>query len=301
MRAIVEVARLRSFSRAAETLGLTQPAISAQVRMVEEETGIRLFDRLGRNVYVTQPGMVLVEYAQRMLDLRRQAIQAVSDLRRPWARLTVGATESICLYVLPPVLKEFQARYPGVAVSIFRHTTDRIVRKLAEGVLDIGLISLPSEHPDLRVIPVLRDRWVAAVPPSHPLAAKRSVTLEDLLEYPFILPELGHSRAALDQMLLPYRRRLRVAFEASGLELIKRLVAAGMGVTVIGERFAAPEAADGRLKLLPLSSLHCKREIGVAMRKEDPLPPAARALLATLRQVTSPTARRRKKPRTSAS
>ena len=112
MRAVVEVARLRSFSRAAETVGLTQPAISAQVRLIEEELGYRLFDRLGRSVHLTQPGTVLLEYAERMLHLRRQAIQAVADLRRPSARVTIGATESICLYVLPPVLEEYRRALP---------------------------------------------------------------------------------------------------------------------------------------------------------------------------------------------
>jgi DNA-binding transcriptional LysR family regulator len=292
MRAIVEVARLRSFSRAAEALGLTQPAISAQVRLVEEETGRRLFDRLGRNVYLTQPGAVLLDYAQRMLNLRRQAMQAVSDLRRPSARLTIGATEPICLYFLPPVLKQYQARHPGVAISIFRHNTDRVVRKLAEGVLDIGFISLPTVHPDLRVIPVQRDRWVAAVPPGHPLASRRAVSLEQLVEYPFILPEMGHTRAALDKMLLPYRRLLKVAFEASGVELIKRLIAAGMGVAIIAERCATEEAEAGRLKLIALRGVSMVREIGVAMRKEDALPSTARALIAVARQFAAQPARK---------
>ncbi len=291
MRAVVEVARLRSFSRAAETLGLTQPAISAQVRIIEEETGYRLFDRLGRTVHLTQPGVVLLEYAQRMLNLRRQAVQAVTDLRRPSTRLSIGATESICLYILPPVLKEFRERYPTVAISIFRHNTDRVVRKLLEGALDIGFISLPTEHPDLRVIPVLRDRWVAALPPYHPLAANKSLALEELLGSPFILPEMGHTRAALDRMLLPFRRRLKVVFEATGLELIKRLVATGMGITIIGETYAAEEAAAGRLKLLPLRGVSPTRQIGVAVRKDYKLPPAARALIAVAKKLTN----RRKK------
>ncbi len=286
MRAVIEVARLRSFSRAAETLGLTQPAISAQVRLIEEEVGYRLFDRLGRTVHVTQPGIVLLEYAQRMLDLRRQAIQAVSDLRRPSARITIGATESICLYVLPPVLQEYQVRYPQAAISIFRHTTDRVVRKLVEGVLDVGFISLPTEHPDLRIIPVLRDRWVAALPVTNPLAGKKSVALEDLLDHPFILPEIGHTRAALDRMLLPYRRRLKVAFEVSGIELIKRLVAAGMGVTIISENYAAEEAALGKLKLVSLRGVRLGREIGVAFREDHPLSESARVLITVARRLT---------------
>ena len=292
MRAVVEVARLRSFSRAAETVGLTQPAISAQVRQIEEEVGYRLFDRLGRSVHLTQPGMLLLEHAVRILDLRRQAIQAVADLRRPSARLIIGATESICLYVLPPVLKEYRGRYPAVSISIFRHTTDRIVRKLVEGALDIGFISLPTEHPDLRILPVLRDRWVAALPPAHPMASRRSVTLEELLDFPFILPEIGHTRTALDRILLPYRRQLKVAFEPSGIALIKRLVAAGMGVTIIGETYATEDAAAGKFKLVPLRGLRLAREIGVAVRKDYQLPEAARALISVARKLASGAKRR---------
>lgn len=286
MRAVVEVARLRSFSRAAETLGLTQPAISAQVRLIEEETGCRLFDRLGRNVYLTQPGAVLLDYAQRMLELRRQAIQAVGDLRRPSARLTIGATESICLYILPPVLQRYQVEHGDVAISIFRHTTERIVRKLLEGVLDVGFISLPTEHPDIRIEPVLRDRWVAALPPNHPLASRDSVSLEELVAFPFILPELGHSRDALDRMLLPYRRQVKVVFEASGLELIKRLVASGMGVTITGETYAREEAETGKLKLLPLKGVSASREIGVAVRRDEALSPVAEALIDVAKRTT---------------
>ena len=292
MRAVVEVARLRSFSRAGETLGLTQPAISAQVRQIEEEVGYRLFDRLGRNVHLTQPGIVLLEHAARMLDLRRQAIQAVADLRRPSARLNIGATESICLYVLPPVLQEYRSRYPAVAISIFRHATDRIVRKLVEGVLDIGFISLPTNHPDLRIIPVLQDRLVAALPPTHPLSSKRSVSLEELLDFPFILPEMGHTRDALDRIFLPHRRRLKVVFEPTGIVLAKRLVAAGMGVTIIGETYAAEEAASGKFKLVPLRGLRLACEIGVAVRKDYQLPEGARALISAARRLASRAKRR---------
>jgi DNA-binding transcriptional LysR family regulator len=287
MRAVVEVARLRSFSRAAETLGLTQPAVSAQVRLIEEEVGCRLFDRLGRSVYLTQPGALLLDYAKRMLELRRQAVEAVSDLRRPSARLTIGATESICLYLLPAVLKQYQAQHPGVAISIFRHNTDRVVRKLLEGVLDVGFISLPTEHPDLQIERVMRDRWVAALPWSHPLAARDSLTLEELIDSPFILPEMGHTRQELDRMLLPYRKRLKVAFEASGVELIKRLVASGMGVTIIGEGYAQTEAAVGKLKIVPLRALGASREIGVAVRKGQALPAAARELIAVAKKIAA--------------
>lgn len=286
IRAVVEVARLQSFSRAAETLGLTQPAISAQVRQVEEECGFRLFDRLGRSVYLTQPGALLAEYGRRMILQRREAYRALTDLQAgPRGRLVVGATEATCLYLLPPILKEFQAKYKGVAVSIFRHNTDRVVRKLMEGVLDVGFISLPASTEELLVTVVLRDRWMVALARSHPLAKAARVRMEDLLPYPFILPESGHTRQVMDRLLAPHRRRARIAFEVSGIEVIKRFVAEGMGITLMSETYAADEVAAGQLKLVPLAGFRLTREIGLAVRKDHHRPQAVRALIAVAKKV----------------
>src|SRR5258708_4834172 len=286
IRAVVEVARLQSFSRAAEALSLTQPAISAQVRAVEEECGFRLFDRLGRNVYVTQPGAVLADYGRRMLQYRREAHRALTDLHGgPTGRLLLGATEAICSYVLPPIIKEFQRQHPKVALSIFRHNTNRVVRKLTEGVREAGFISLPIGAEDLLVMPVFRDRWMVAVAASNPLAKMEKISLEDFLHYPIILPESGHTRDVMDRVLGPHRRRAKVAFEVSGIEVIKRFVAEAMGVTLLSEIYAAEEVAAGRLKLVPLAGQKLSREIGLAVRRNDYQPQAVKALIAVARKV----------------
>ncbi len=285
IRAVVEVARLHSFSRAADALGLTQPAISSQVRQIEEEVGYRLFDRLGRNVYLTQPGVILADYGRRLLQLRREATRALTDLETgPTGRLVVGATEAVCLYVLPPILKEFQSRHKGVSLSIFRHHTDRIVRKLVEGVIDVGFISLPVAGDELEVTPILRDRWMVALPTKHPLAGAARVKIEDLLPYPFILPEAGHTRQTMDRLLAPYRRRYTVAFEVAGVEVIKRFVAEGMGVSFISERYVRDEVATGRLKLVPLAGAPLNRDIGLAVRKGQYHSQALEALVAVAKK-----------------
>ncbi len=286
IRAVVEVARLQSFSRAAEALGLTQPAISAQVRAVEDECGFRLFDRLGRNVYLTQPGAVLADYGRRLIQYRREAVRALTDLHSaPSGRILLGATEAICTYVLPAIVKEFQRQHPNVAVSIFRHNTNRVIRKLTDGVLDAGFISLPIGADDVQVTPIFRDRWMAAVAPSHPLANAAKLRMEDLLPYPFILPESGHTREVMDHLLAPHRRQAKIAFEVSGIEVIKRFTAEGMGVTLLSEIFAADDVAAGRLKLIPLSGQKLSREIGLAVRKNDYQSQAVKALIGVARKV----------------
>ncbi len=286
IRAVVEVARLQSFSRAAEALGLTQPAISAQVRAAEEECGFRLFDRLGRNVYLTRPGSVLADYGRRLMQYRREALRALTDLNAgPAGRLLLGATEAICTYVLPSVIKEYQNLHPNVAVSIFRHNTNRVVRKLTEGALDAGFVSLPIGAEDLQVTPVFKDRWMAAVAANNPLAGAEKVRVEDLLQFPFILPESGHTRQVMDRLLAPHRRRAKIAFEVSGIEVIKRFVAEGMGVTLLSEIYAAEEVAAGRLKLIPIAGEKLAREIGLAVRRDDYLPQAVKALIGVTRKV----------------
>ena len=126
---------------------------------------------------------------------------------------------------------------------------------------------------------------MAAVAPSNPLASAAKIRLEELLPYPFILPESGHTRDLMDHLLAPHRRQAKIAFEVSGIEVIKRFVAEGMGVTLLSEIFAADDVRAGRLKLIPLAGQKLSREIGLAVRKNDYQPQAVKALIAVARKV----------------
>src|SRR5207245_1430565 len=143
----MEVARLRSFSRAAEQLFRTQPAISAQVRLLEQECGEKLFDRSGKKVQLTPAGEILKGYAERLLALQKEALQAIAELNQtPRGQLHIGANEATCLYVLPKTFARFKQLYPLVQISIYRNFSHKILQKVQEGQVDLGISLLSRTY-----------------------------------------------------------------------------------------------------------------------------------------------------------
>ena len=144
LASFLEVARLQSFSLAAEKIYRTQPAISAQVRLLEQECGEKLFDRSGKKVQLTPAGEILRRYAQQMLGLQKEALQTIAEMNQtPRGKLYIGANEAACLYVLPKTFATFKQQYPLVQISIYRNFTHKIVQKVHEGAVDLGIVTLP--------------------------------------------------------------------------------------------------------------------------------------------------------------
>ena len=142
LASFLEVSRLRSFSRAAEKLFRTQPAISAQVRLLEQECGEKLFDRSGKKVRLTPAGEILQGYAERLLALQKEALQAIAELNQtPRGKLSIGANEATCLYVLPKTFARFKQLYPLVQISIYRNFSHKILQKVQEGQVEVGIVT----------------------------------------------------------------------------------------------------------------------------------------------------------------
>ena len=265
----LEVAKLQSFSLAAEKIFRTQPAISAQVRLLEQECGEKLFDRSGKKVLLTPAGEVLRRYAQQLLDLQKEALQAIAELNEsPRGKLYIGANEATCLYVLPKTFAKFKQLYPLVQISIYRNFSHKILQKVHEGAVDLGIVTLPQNADNMEVIPVFRDEVQAVVPKDHPLAKKRSITLEELAHCPLILPKTGHTRVMLDRLLRDYRNQIQISMELASVETIKKFVGAGLGISVISRTYAQAEVAAGLLKLIPIEGQKLYRELGLIYRRD---------------------------------
>jgi len=281
----VEIAKLGSFSRAGQKLFRSQPAVSAQIRQLEQEYGQKLFDRVGKSVRLTVAGETLLEYAGKLLTLRDESLRAVADqAASPRGTLAIGANEATCLYVLPDIFAEYSRRYPGVQISIYRNFSHKVIEKVESGAVDVGIVTLPVKTPSLKVHPIFRDRLVLMTSPSNPLASLKSVTTAQIAEQPQIFPKTGFTRQVLDKQFRPYRSRLRVVMELPSVGMIKQFVAAGLGVSIISAGFAREEARAGLVKLIPISDMEVWRELGLVYRRDRTLPRSATAFIALVRQ-----------------
>lgn len=280
LKAFVEVARNASFSRAAEKLFRTQPAISAQIRALEEDVGARLFDRTGGRVTLTVGGKIFLQYAEESLQARRNIIRAVAEVARtPRGELVVSANEASCLYILPQVFAQFKRKYPRVSVSIARNERSRTVEAVLAQEVDFGVVAQPINDPRLTVVPVHQDEMVVITPVGHPLAAKRSTPLAQVAAFPLILPKQGRTRDAID--LLFSRRQLKpeISMELESNELIKRFAAAGVGVGFLARSNAVAELAAGLLGVVELEDVRIARDLVLVYRKDKSLSRAAQAFI----------------------
>ena len=280
----VEVAKQGNFSRAGQKVFRSQSAVSAQIRQLEQDYGAKLLDRVGKAVRLTAAGEIMLEYAQRLLAMRGESQRAVAEQgSTPRGILSIGANEATCLYVLPDYFAEYQRLYPGVQISIYRNFSHKILQKVEDGSVDVGIVTLPIKSPSLKIHSIFRDRLMLVTSASHPLARRHSVRIAEIAEHPIIFPRTGFTRALLDKHFRPFRATLRVTMELPSVGMIKGFVAAGLGVSLISASFARDEVANGQLKLVELEDVDIHRELGLIYRRDRTLPHAATAFIALIR------------------
>src|SRR5215831_6867550 len=192
LESFLEVARHSSFSRAAETCFRTQPAISSQVRALEEEVGAKLFDRSGGKVSLTAAGKAFQKYAEQQMEARKQMLTALAEMERvPRGEIIVGANEGTCLHILPEVFAEFKKLYPNVAVQISRMERAKTLESIIDNLVEFGVVSMPVDDKRLTVVNIHRDELVVIAPPGHPLSGLRQAGIAEVARFPLLLPKVG--------------------------------------------------------------------------------------------------------------
>jgi DNA-binding transcriptional LysR family regulator len=199
-----------------------------------------------------------------------------------------GANEATCLYLLPDIFAEFQRRFPQVHISIYRNFSHKILQRIEDGSVDVGIVTLPTKSPNLRVHHIHKDRLRFMVSTRNPLAHRTKITLEEVAAQPLIFPKTGFTRQVLDKLFRPYRSRIRISMELPSIGMIKRFVAADAGVSFISESFAKDYVKAGEVKLLTVEGVDLWRELGLVYRRDRSLPRAAQALIALIREHKKP-------------
>jgi DNA-binding transcriptional LysR family regulator len=275
------VARLLSFTKAAETLHMTQPAVTFQVRQLEEHFNTRLFDRTHNRISLTEAGTRVFEYADRIFELYAEMENGVRELTGEISgALTIGASTTIAEYMLPTLLGDFNARYPDVSIHLKVSNSEGIVSMVENNAIDLGVVESPVGNKNLVVETCKQDQLVAIVPTKHPLAGRESIHFSELLPYPFICREEGSgTREVINDYLggLPAcAAGLKVSMELGSPEAVKGAVEAGMGVSVVSKATVQKELRLGTLVTVnldpplvrPFSFVHQKQKFRLRVMEE---------------------------------
>lgn len=283
------MARLGSYSRAAEELKISQPSVSIQVGDLERSLGVDLFEQLGKRIYLTEAGRVLEEYAQRILGLFDEASAAVAEVRGVHrGRLAIGATNIPGTYLLPRALFSFQERFPQITVSLEIGTARRIQERVLRNEVELGVVGWEISAQNLVSRRFYEDEIVLVVPPGHRLAAGGPVPLGTLRDERVIMRERGSgTREAVEAALREANLALPAAMELGSGEAIKEAVAAGLGVSFLSSLAVAADTAAGRLVRVPLEGITITQPFVLIQHRDKRPSQAMTALIELLGTATN--------------
>jgi DNA-binding transcriptional LysR family regulator len=283
LRTLAAVARHQSFSRAAGELRLTQPAVSMQIRQLEAALGERLLERVGKRAFPTRAGEVLLAHSARAVLELEAGVERVRELRGLVAgRVRLGTSASISIYLLPSLLRRFRARYPETELVVVTGNAPEIVRAIVANDLDLGIVSLPVRSRELAVSPFYRDELVAIAPPRREWRRRRTIGAPDLARQPLILFERGATlRRVIDEWFHRGGLMPGQIMEMGNTEAIKKLVEAGLGLSVTSWFAARTESRSGKLAAIGLEP-PLFRQLGLVRRRDKTRTPSLDAFTAAL-------------------
>jgi len=270
LRIFYTVAQRRSFTAAAADLLLSQPAVSLQLKALEKELGVSLFERGGPKLRLTQAGEVLYRSAVSILHAKDEAERAISELRDgTTGRLILGAGTTGGMYVLPRIVHAYKQQWPETEIVFHIGTTDQILEKLLQNVLDMGMAGGPIEDRRFVVEPVCTDELVLIAAPSHPIASLGKVTLKELGGVPFVFPEAGsRTRQLVERKLREAGVPLKIAMQLPGTEGVKKAVEAGLGIGMVSRYAVETECQTGVLRAVPVTGFRLSRTMNLVYRSQ---------------------------------
>ena len=275
----------RTFTRAAERVCRTQPAVSQSIKKLEDEVGAPLFARDVHEVSLTEAGKVLADYARRMVNLRNEAMHQVSQLKALKAgTLGIAAHESAAVYLLPAPLRTYLNKFPDIRVGIYRSRLNEIPRQVMDREVDIGFVKNEPAFHELQWVDVHADEMMCIASPRHSLAARESVTVRDLSSEQFVLHHLcGDTSEMVFRLFDQHGVRCRVVAELWSFENIKNFVQEEVGMAIVPGVTVRQELREGKLVRIPLRELSIPRRTLMVYREQGYVSDSARELIKIVR------------------
>ncbi len=287
LRSLKAVAETGSFTLAGKRVNLTQAAVSMHIKALEEELGAPVFKRANKRVFLTRLGQALLKHARAILKIHDDAkaeIAALTNAEQGTLRIGTAST-MISTHPLPEILAEFKRQFPLVDVEVFGGTSNAIIQRICDNRLDLGLISLPVDHPDIQTESLYGDRLVAVAAPGHALARASAVKPAQLAAERLILGEKGgNTRRLIDLYFETHGLNPKIAMELNRADACKRMVQLGLGISILPYTAVRHELETMALRPLKVRALRLRWELGMAYSKSDSRSPAMRTFMRLCRE-----------------
>ncbi len=286
LRTFYEVAKNLSFSIAAKKLFLTQPAVSIQVKQLEEDLGIKLFRKVGQKIQLSEAGKVLYSYAHQIFRLDKEAEQAISDLKNlKRGLLSIGTTKTYAKYTISPFITRFHSEYPNVKVILHEGSSSEMVDSLFDSKIEIALAAQVQKRRGLELIPFRKERLVLISSFSHPLAQRDKVNIRDLAHEPIIMREEGSgTRSVVLKLFEENGIKPFAILQTSNVDFIKEMVMDGEAVSFVVDSAIEKEVTEGKLKIIPIEGIDLFLNVSIVFLEGELLSHAARVFLNILKE-----------------
>lgn len=284
LQVFCRVVELRSFSRAAKAVYLSQPTVSSHIKDLENHFECRLVDRLGREVIPTKAGNLLYDYATKIIALKQEAENALADFHgKIKGRLTIGGSTIPAGYILPPLLGRFKEDYPEVVVTLVQGDTERIIRDTLDGNVELGIVGAKAKEVQLVQKKIIDDQMFLITPRRHRWATKRYVVMGELIREPFIMREPGSGTRKSIELVLDKSGHsldaLNVVAEMGSTEAVRQGIKAGVGVSILSECAVAEDLTTGSLNKVKIRGLSFKRAFYLTFHRHRTQSPLCRTFI----------------------
>jgi len=287
LRVFYHAAKNLNYTVAAGELFITQPAVTAQMKAFEEACNLKLFRKKGRNLFLTDEGLALYGYAEKIFKYEKEIENAIEDMHElKRGVLSLGTTKAYARYFMPLMLTNFHENYPDIKIQLDEGSSLDMTRSLLDFKNEVAVIAKAEDLPGVEFSPFSKEEMAVIVAPGHPLTRKKAVSFKELAQEPFIMKENGSgTRKLVEKAFASANCEPNILMETSNTEFIKQLVQRGDGISIVVKEAVALELGEKKLAKVPLKNPQIYLDVSIACLKDQPLSPPARAFVETLRRV----------------